>query len=256
MASSPSLALAGLLVGFAVGLTGVGGGALMTPVLILVFGVNPLTAVSSDLVVSLVMKPVGAAVHWRRGTIHSGLVRWLCVGSVPAAFAGAFILDQLGPGSVAGLLKKALGLALLASAASLILRRRIQRDRTAGPLDVTVRPLITMTIGVVGGLFVGLTSVGSGSLMIVALLATYPSLSPASLVGTDLAQAIPLVAAAAAGHLLFGSVQLSLTAALLVGALPGVYLGARLSSRASEGVVRTALVTVFVGTGLKLVQVI
>jgi uncharacterized membrane protein YfcA len=256
MAVDPALAIAGLVVGFTVGLTGVGGGALMTPVLILLFGVNPMTAVSSDLVVSLLMKPIGGGVHWRRGTVRLDLVKWLCLGSVPSAFAGALILDALGPGSVAGLLKKALGVALLASATSLILRKRLQKTRTADPSPIEVRPLVTVAIGAVGGLIVGLTSVGSGSLIIVALLAAYPRLSPASLVGTDLVQAIPLVASAALGHLLFGSVELSLTAALLVGAIPGVYAGARLSSRAPEGVVRSALVTVFVGTGLKLVQVI
>jgi len=261
--------IAGLLVGVLVGLTGMGGGALMTPVLVLVFGVQPLAAVSSDLVVSLFMKPVGGLVHFRRGTVHFELVKWLCVGSVPAAFGGVLLLRALGNGqSVQDVVKVALGLALLLAVATmsarglLDLRRhgRAWRSGTVGTVPaesgrVAVKILPTILIGVVGGVVVGMTSVGSGSLIIVLLLVLYPRLRAGELVGTDLVQAVPLVGAAALGHALFGDVRLGLTVGLLVGAIPGVWLGARLSSSAPQMVVRRALALVLIASGLKLLNV-
>jgi hypothetical protein len=255
----PALAAAGLVVGVLVGLTGMGGGALLTPLMVLVFHVDPAAAVSSDLVVSLAMKPVGGAVHWRRGTVRSDIVRWLVVGSVPAAFAGAVILDLLDASSVDDVVRRALGVALIAAATSMVLRSRLLARRMRGAdlvATAPVRPLPTLAVGVFGGLLVGITSVGSGSLMIVLLLVLYPTLAGASLVGTDLVQAVPLVGAAALGHMLFGSVDVDLMIPLLVGALPGVYVGARLSSRAPERVVRPMLFTVLFASGLKLLQVI
>ena len=257
----PYVAAAGLLVGFTVGLTGMGGGALMTPLLVLVFKVQPLTAVSSDLVAAVIMKPVGGGVHLRRGTVNFALVRWLMVGSVPAAFAGVLVLRQLGDGAVVqGRVKQVLGVALLLAASSIAARALLQARRAAlGTASAVrafqLRPLPTVVIGMVGGLVVGMTSVGSGSLMIVMLLLLYPMLRSSELVGTDLVQAIPLVASAAAGHLLFGDFQVGLTASLLVGSIPGVYLGARLSSRANDAVIRPALVLVLVASGLKLLGV-
>ena len=258
-----SVALAGLFVGFTVGLTGMGGGALMTPILVLLFNVQPLAAVSSDLVAAVVMKPVGGGVHLRRGTVNFTLVRWLMVGSVPAAFAGVLVLRQLGDGAVVQeRIKLALGVALLLAAASIAAKGllEVQARRSApGGRSVErpfrVRPLPTVLIGVIGGLVVGMTSVGSGSLMIVLLLLLYPMLSSSRLVGTDLVQAVPLVGSAALGHLLFGDFRLDLTGSLLVGSLPGVYLGAKVSSRARDGIVRPALVLVLVASGLKLVGV-
>jgi uncharacterized membrane protein YfcA len=263
----PLLAVAGLLVGFTVGLTGMGGGALMTPLLILVFGAAPLTAVSSDLVVSLLLKPVGSAVHMRRGTVNRGLVRWLVLGSVPCAFAGVLALRALGDGErVQSVVKLMLGIALLmasgaivakaylqmrANAAELAARSVDQQRTVVGPLRV--RPVPTLLIGALGGFIVGMTSVGSGSLIIVLLLLLYPTIKASEVVGTDLVQAVPLVAAAALGHLLFGQVELGLTASLVLGGLPGVYLGARLSSRAPQGIIRRALVLVLIASGLKLV---
>jgi uncharacterized protein len=257
----PYVAAAGLLVGFTVGLTGMGGGALMTPLLVLVFKVQPLAAVSSDLVAAVIMKPVGGGVHLRRGTVNFALVRWLMVGSVPAAFAGVLVLRQLGDGAVVqGRIKQVLGVALLLAASSIAAKALLQARRAAhGTASAArafqLRPLPTVVIGVVGGLVVGMTSVGSGSLMIVLLLLLYPMLRSSELVGTDLVQAIPLVASAAAGHLLFGDFQVGLTASLLVGSIPGVYLGARLSSRANDAVIRPALVLVLVASGLKLLGV-
>ena len=224
----PLVAIAGLGVGFVVGLTGMGGGALMTPILVLVFKVPPLAAVSSDLVAAVVMKPVGGTVHLRRGTVHLALVRWLCLGSVPAAFLGVVVLKSLGSGAVLqDRVQLVLGAALLLAATGIVAKGLVQRGRApAGRVhDIVVRPGRTLAIGAIGGLVVGMTSVGSGSLMIVLLLVLYPSLSASQLVGTDLVQAIPLVASAALGHLLFGDFELVLTGSLLVGSLPGVYLG-------------------------------
>jgi uncharacterized protein len=262
------LALAAFGIGIVVGLTGMGGGALMTPVLVLFFDVLPLTAVSSDLVASAVMKPVGSVVHLRRGTVHLGLVKWLCVGSIPAAFSGVVIARSLGGGDeVQDLIRIALGIALLLAAAGLIVRAYIRlvehariRDGRADPLPqgrprVEVRPLPVLAIGLVGGIVVGMTSVGSGSLIIIALMTLYPRLTANELVGTDLVQAVPLVTSAALGHILFGDFQLDLTASLLVGCIPGVWLGAHLSARAPGGLVRRALAFVLLASALKLLSV-
>ncbi|GAA0498972.1 UPF0721 transmembrane protein [Paractinoplanes deccanensis] len=251
-----TLALAGLGVGIVVGLTGMGGGALMTPILVLVFGVPPVAAVSSDLAASAVMKPFGGAVHARRGTVNWALVRWLCVGSVPAAFAGVLLLRLLGDDeTVQQSIRIALGVALVLAAAGLVLKSWAARRRggdTGPPEPITVKPLPTALLGAAGGLVVGLTSVGSGSLIIVALLALYPKLRANDLVGTDLVQAIPLVTSAALGHALFGDLQLDLAGAVLLGSIPGVLIGSRISSRAPAGLVRTALVIVLLASALKL----
>ena len=250
-----ALVLAGLIVGFVVGLTGMGGGALMTPILVLLLKVEPSTAVASDLVASLVMKPVGAAVHAKRGTVNKPLVAWLCVGSVPTAFAGVFVLRAIGGGKdLQNTIKLALGIALLLAAATMVVKSVMSRRNGRPPSDapIHVRPLPTVLIGAVGGLIVGMTSVGSGSLIIVSLLLLYPTLTASRLVGTDLVQAIPLVAAASLGHILFGDFQLGLTASLLIGALPAVYLGARVSSKAPDAVIRPALVVVLGISALKL----
>jgi uncharacterized membrane protein YfcA len=260
--------LAGLIVGFTVGLTGMGGGALMTPILVLLFKIQPLAAVSSDLVAAMVMKPVGGSVHARRGTVNWLLVRWLAVGSVPAAFLGVFVLKSLGNGQqVEDRLKLVLGIALLVASASIVVKSLIQmvqdrrrealmaRGRLPQAKPFRLKKVPTLVIGALGGLVVGMTSVGSGSLIIVSLLLLYPMLSTRELVGTDLVQAIPLVASAALGHILFGDFQLSLTTSVLIGSLPGVYLGARLSSRAKDAVIRPALVLVLLASGLKLMGV-
>jgi uncharacterized protein len=254
----PMLAVAGLLVGFVVGLTGMGGGALMTPVLVIFFGVQPLAAVSSDLVASLVMKPIGGAVHARRGTVHLKLVTWLCIGSVPAAFAGVLLLRALGGNDedLQHTVKMCLGAALLLAAAGIVLKAllSVRAGPGAAPQDggIVVRPVPTLLVGVVGGLVVGMTSVGSGSLIIVALLFLYPRLSASQVVGTDLVQAVPLVASAAVGHMVFGDFRLDLTLGVLLGAVPGVYLGALVSSRASQNIIRRALVVVLVASASKL----
>jgi uncharacterized protein len=264
----PLLAGAAFGIGVVVGLTGMGGGALMTPVLVMFFNVPPLTAVSSDLVASAVMKPVGSIVHLRRGTVHLGLVKWLCIGSIPGAFSGVLIARALGRGEqVQHVIRIALGVALVLAAAGLIVRAYIrlteharQRDGRAAPLPqgpptVTLRPLATILLGALGGIVVGLTSVGSGSLIIIALMALYPTLKASELVGTDLVQAVPLVASAALGHLLFGDFHMDLTTSLLLGCIPGVWVGAHLSARAPGGLVRRALAFVLLASALKLFNV-
>lgn len=256
----PLIALAGLVVGFTVGLTGMGGGALTTPLLVLMFGVQPLAAVSSDLVAAVVMKPVGGAVHLRSGTVNRRIVWLLAVGSVPAAFSGALLLRLIGEGSSAqDFIKIALGVALLLASTGIAFRSVIaaqRRDVREGHISgiSTTRQILTVAVGIAGGLIVGLTSVGSGSLMIVLLMVLYPALTVPQLVGTDLVQAIPLVAAAAFGHLLFGDFRFGLTVSLLIGSIPGVYIGARLSSKASTPFIRPALAIVLMLSGAKLLH--
>ncbi|NKZ08820.1 sulfite exporter TauE/SafE family protein [Actinomadura latina] len=256
-----TMALGSFLVAIIVGLTGMGGGALMTPMLVTFFGVSPLAAVSSDLVAAAVMKPVGSAVHYRQGTINMRLVGWLCAGSVPAAFSGVLLAKALGRGdSVEKLISTAMGVALMIAAGGLVLRAYLAHRGRAGSAEdgggeapeVTVRPVPTVLVGAVGGLVVGITSVGSGSLIIVALLALYPALKANQLVGTDLLQAVPLVFAAAIGHLLFGDFRMEVTAALLAGSIPGVYLGSKISSRAPGGLIRRVLALVLVASSLKM----
>ena len=257
------LAVGGLLVGIIVGLTGMGGGALMTPMLVFFFGADPLTAISSDLVASFVMKPAGALVHLRAKTVNLGLVRLLVMGSVPAAFIGAWFISQQPRGDdLDQALKVLLGLALLVSSGGLVVRALFQMWQNALPLgegaakpsrpEVTLRPLPTILLGAAAGFIVGITSVGSGSIVIVVLLMIYPGLKASSLVGTDLTQAIPLVGAAALGHVLFGSFSAPITLWLLVGAIPGAFIGAQISSRAPGGVIRRALAVLLLASGLRL----
>jgi uncharacterized membrane protein YfcA len=253
------IALAGAGVGFIVGLTGMGGGALMTPILVLVFGIQPLAAVSSDLVASMIMKPIGGGVHLRRGTVNLGLVKWLVAGSVPSAFLSVWLLESLSdPERVNEIVQYAVGVALLLASLALVAepaRPEKAPFATSAVGTVVIHPARTLLIGVFGGVVVGLTSVGSGSLMMVLLLILYPTLTGSSLVGTDLVQAIPLVASAALGHIIFGQVRFDLTASLLVGAVPGVYLGARVSSRSPDRVIRPVLAVVLIVSGLKMLKV-
>lgn len=258
----PLVVLAALVVGFIVGLTGMGGGALMTPILVLLFKIQPLAAVSSDLVASMIMKPFGSAVHFRQRTVHMGLVRWLMVGSIPAAFVGVFVIRALGQGAqVQDRMKLLLGGALLLAAGAIVAKALLQarnaRRGLGGPAnpEIRVNRAATVAIGAVGGLLVGMTSVGSGSLIVAMLLLIYPKFSGPRLVGTDLVQAVPLVAAAALGHFFFGDFKLDLTVSLMIGSIPGVVLGAILSSRAPDIVIRPALFFVLVASALKLLNV-
>ena len=212
MSIDPYIVLGSAIVGFLVGMTGAGGGALMTPMLILFFGVKPSTAISSDLVAAVLMRPVGAVVHMTRRTVNYPMVGWMVLGSVPSALVGSYVLHLLGNSkSAEDNIEIILGTALLVGAAAMVLRavldRRTGQQRQGLIGELVVRPLPTVGIGLVGGFIVGMTSVGSGSLMIVLLLFLYPMLGANQLVGTDLTQAVPLTLAAALGALAFGHVE-------------------------------------------------
>jgi uncharacterized membrane protein YfcA len=246
------------VIGLLVGMTGAGGGALMTPMLILLFGVKPAAAISSDLVAAVVMRPIGAGVHLRRGTVNWGLVGWMVVGSVPMAFLGAYLLHLIGNSTAAQAnIERALGAALLVGAAAMVLRYALDRRgglaRTGSVVRVVPRPRQTVLIGMLGGVVVGMTSVGSGSLMIVLLLFVYPMLGANQLVGTDLTQAVPLTLAAALGALAFGHVEFGVTLSLIIGSVPAVLVGSLISSSAPDRYVRPAITFVIFASGLKYV---
>jgi uncharacterized protein len=256
----PYIVLGSAVIGFLVGLTGAGGGALMTPMLILLFNVKPSTAISSDLVAAVVMRPVGAVVHLTKGTVNLRLVGWMVLGSVPMAFLGAYLLHLFGDANSAeNTIQIILGAALLLGAAAMLIRygldRRSGNARRGKVHALTLRPLPTVAIGMVGGLIVGITSVGSGSLMIVFLLFLYPMLGANQLVGTDLTQAVPLTLAAALGSLAFGHVEFSVTTSLIIGSVPAVLVGSFLSSRAPDRYIRPAITFVIFASGLKYVGV-
>lgn len=258
------IVLGSALVGLLVGMTGAGGGALMTPMLIFVFGVTPTAAISSDLVAAIFMRPVGAAVHLKRGTVNLRMVWWLALGAVPSAILGAYLLHLMGNSkSAQTTVEMVLGAALLVGGAGMVVRALWRRSDRSQPVGsdligassggLVMRPLVTVLVGVVGGVMVGMTSVGSGSLMIVLLLFLYPTLSSSQLVGTDLVQAIPLTLAAAFGQLLFGHVVLAVTASIVIGSVPAVFVGSLLSSRAPDRIVRPVITGVIVLSGLKYV---
>jgi uncharacterized membrane protein YfcA len=254
----PYIVLGSAVVGLLVGLTGAGGGALMTPMLILLFNVKPSTAISSDLVAAVVMRPFGAAVHIRRGTVNFRLVGWLVAGSVPMAFLGAYLLHLTGSGSSAQTrVERGLGAALLVGAGAMVLRylldHRSGAARSGAVGAVRVRRGPTVAVGMIGGLIVGMTSVGSGSLMIVFLLFLYPSLAAGQLVGTDLTQAVPLTLAAALGALAFGHVAFPVTASIVLGSVPAVLVGSVLSSRVRDAYIRPVITFVIFASGLKYV---
>ncbi|HWF73459.1 MAG TPA: sulfite exporter TauE/SafE family protein [Solirubrobacteraceae bacterium] len=254
------MVLGSAVIGLLVGMTGAGGGALMTPMLILLFGVKPSTAISSDLVAAVVMRPFGAAVHLRAGTVNKRLVGWMVLGSVPCAFLGAYLLHVLGNAkSAQDNIETALGAALLVGAAAMVLRfaldRRASQLRTGRVHEITVRRVPTVVIGMVGGTIVGMTSVGSGSLMIVLLLFLYPTIGAKQLVGTDLSQAVPLTVAAALGALAFGHVEFSVTGSLILGSVPAVIVGSLLSSTVPDRYIRPAIAFVIFASGLKYVGV-
>ena len=250
----PGLGIGGLLGGFTMGLTGMGGGALLTPMLVLVFGVSPTAAVGSDLVTSLAVKRFGGAIRARAGTVRWDLVRWLALGSVPGALAGVMLLHAVGARGD-GLVRIMLGITLLAAAAVMVWRARNPVSDHVGP-PTPVRPIPTVALGLIGGTVVGLTSVGSGSLMIAVLTLLYPKLRRSELVGTDLVQAVPLVGAAALAHMSIGSVSAAITGSLIIGSLPGIIVGARVSAHYDGRLVRAAIPAVLGASALKLLGVL
>lgn len=248
------ISLGSFFAGIVVGLTGMGGGALMMPMLVLGFGVPELAAVSSDVIAATVMKPVGAAVHLKHGTVRKDLALWLVAGSVPAALVSPWLLRVLSDaGQAQTWMRPIIGGTLLVAALAMVAKamiRRTQAGTSIAGMPVLVLP--TVLIGVFGGLVVGMTSVGSGSLMLVLLMWLYPRMSGSELVGTDLVQAVPLVLAAGIGHLFFGQIDWWLTASIVLGTVPGIYLGARFSAKAKDSVVRPIIASVLVALGLKL----
>ncbi len=261
------IVLAGAIVGFTVGLTGMGGGALMTPILVIFFGITPSSAVTSDLIAAVFMKPVGGGVHIRRKTVRWELVRWLCIGSVPAAFLSVFALHYTFGDSeqLQNATKLFLGVTLTLAAAAMVFKAWLQGRRAAtaravgqapskGGGTIAVKVVPTILIGALGGILVGLTSVGSGSIIIVCLMLIYPELRGAELVGTDLVQAVPLVTAAAIAHIIVGNLEWGLTGALLLGSVPACYFGARASVKAKDGFIRPALVFVLLASAMKLLN--
>jgi uncharacterized membrane protein YfcA len=248
------LVLGSAVVGFLVGLTGMGGGALMTPMLVLLFGVTPSAAISSDLVAALFMKPLGVAIHWRRGTVQGKIVKYLCLGSVPAAFLGTFAMHLTGQSASAEKrLELVLGIALILGAGAMIARFVLPSAKASTGSNITIRPLPIIAIGVFGGFMVGLTSVGAGSLILVLLLFLYPNLRSDQLVGTDLAQSIPLTLAATIGTFIFGHVEFALTSSIIIGSVPAVVVGAFLSSRELTRIIRPFIAGVALLSGLKYV---
>jgi hypothetical protein len=245
--------VAGFGVGAIVGMTGIGGGALMTPVLLLVFGVAPQTAVGTDLLFACITKVFGVVVHGRRGSVDWQVVKRLAAGSLPAALLTVFLLGYLKIGQVrTGLIVHALGIALLITATGLILRGRLhalgKTLRTQVPDGFKrAQPALTVMAGTVVGCLVALTSVGAGALGTVMLVYLYPfRLSAGKLVGTDIAHAIPLTLVAGAGHLMLGNIDFGLLANLLLGSIPGILLGSMLSTRAPESFIRNAIAGVLV----------
>ena len=249
-----------LLIGVVVGMTGMGGGALMTPALIFL-GINPTTAVANDLVAAAVYKTVGAGVHWREGSPNLRLAGWLTLGSVPCAFAGAFIIAAVGGSEEQqAFVKAAIGVALLLAATTYAMRLALNlRAKTRGQVqyseDPPLRPIPTVLVGALGGLLVGLTSVGSGSVIMVTLLLLYPGLQAVRLVGTDLAQAVPLVLAAATSHVIVSGVDWNVLIPLIAGGVPGTYVGARIANRVRQPLIRRGIVLLLFITGLGLLGV-
>jgi uncharacterized membrane protein YfcA len=256
----PYIVLGSAVVGLLVGMTGAGGGALMTPMLILLFGVKPSSAISSDLVAAVLMRPVGATVHLRKGTVNTKLVGWMVLGSVPMAFLGAYLLHLMGHAKSAQTnIETALGVALLIGAGAMILRfyldRRGGHGRTGAIHEIVPKPIATILIGMIGGVIVGMTSVGSGSLMIILLLFLYPAIGAKQLVGTDLTQAVPLTMAAALGALAFGHIEFGVTMSLILGSVPAVLVGSMFSSSAPDRYIRPVITFVVAASGLKYVGV-
>lgn len=253
-------AIAALLVGIVVGITGMGGGALMTPAL-LFLGVGHASAiVTADLTAAAVYKTSGAAVHWREGSPNMRLAAFLICGSVPMALLGPHLVRWVNPeANIDNFLTVCIGFALLFAATTYALRLYVELKRrakgfTRGSRELVVRPVPTMLIGALGGLLVGITSVGSGSVIMIALLMLYPTLSAVKLVGTDLVQAVPLVLAAAISNILVHGLDWAIAIPLVVGSVPGCLLGAKIAPLIRGSYIRRGIVVVLTMSGLALLD--
>lgn len=252
------VALAGLLVGFLVGLTGMGSGALMAPVLIFLLHVKPSLAIGSDLIYASITKTFGAFQHYKNGTVDFNLTRWLATGSIPGALLGSLSIQWFRAAygeSAETLILTILGATFVLASLSILAKTLLLNREHAEDIQTefsVARKVGTVALGFAVGVLVGLTSVGSGSMLMTALILFY-SMSTTRLVGTDVFHAVLLTAAAGASHLLAGNVDLVLVSNLLVGSVPGIVLGSRLVSIAPERLLRTALAVVLLLTGLKMV---
>ena len=259
MGDLPSI-IAGLLVGFLVGLTGIGGGALMTPILVLIFGTAPKTAVGTDLIFAALTKVAGVSVHASRGTIDWQVVRRLAWGSIPAALLTGLFIRYYGSDSARlnHRIMMIMGAMLLVTALGLLAKPWLHEIGRSFRLDnaerfKSLQAPLTILAGFLLGAVVTLTSIGAGALGSVIMLYLYPlRLTPARVVGTDLAHAIPLALVAGAGHLFLGDVDGRLLMALLSGSIPGVLLGSRLAAGAPDRLLRPALAVLLLATSLKI----
>jgi uncharacterized membrane protein YfcA len=255
---NPLFALSGLAVGFLVGLTGVGGGSLMTPLLVLAFGIHPTTAVGTDLLYAAATKTVGTGVHGFRRNIQWGIVARLAAGSAPATALTLWILSRInGHGAAASqFITVALGWALIVSAAAVLFRRTLvkalsKRSAALTPAQTTV---LTVLLGAVLGVLVSLTSAGAGALGMTVLLVLYPRLDTPKLVGADIAHAVPLTLLAGIGHWIMGTVNWTMLGSLLTGSIPGIILGSLLATRTPDRVLRPVLAVVLALVGAKLLS--
>lgn len=243
---------AGFFVGIIVGLTGMGGGALMTPALILLGVGDAATVVTADLTAAAIYKSGGALVHHRKGSPNLKLAGWLALGSVPMALLGPYLVSWMAGGDATRLdhlLKLAIGFALIFAAATYAVRlwvnlRRVRRGTHDTNDDPPIRPIPTLLVGALGGLLVGITSVGSGSVIMIALLMLYPGLAAVRLVGTDLVQAVPLVLAAALSNVMLHGLDWSILIPLVIGSVPGTMLGSTLAPKVPQSVIRRGIVVV------------
>ena len=252
---------AGFFVGIVVGLTGMGGGALMAPALIFLGVGETASVVTADLTAAAVYKTGGAIVHKREGSPHMALAKWLIIGSVPMALLGPFLVSGVtdSPEELDHLLKMCIGFALLFAAATYAFRLWINLRRVRAGVHSTddhpdVRILPTLLVGMLGGLLVGITSVGSGSVIMIALLMLYPGLTAVKLVGTDLVQAVPLVLAAAISNITLHGLDWGLLIPLLIGSVPGTILGARVAPRVPQSIIRRGIVVVLTMSGVALLD--
>lgn len=249
-------AMAGLLVGLLVGLTGVGGGSLMTPLLVLMFGVAPQTAVGTDLLFAAITKSVGVGVHHQRDTIDWKIFRRLAMGSVPAAILTLIALAtfvHIGD-NTSRVIITVLGAVLLVTAIGLVFQRKLLAYGATHPAPVDHALAPTIVLGVVLGVLVTITSVGAGAIGATALVMLYRRMPISRIVGTDIAHAVPLAFLAGMGHWFIGSVDLALLIALLVGSIPGVIAGSLLSSHAPDRLLRWTLAAVLTVSGVRLLM--
>lgn len=271
------ISIIGLLIGFLVGLTGMGGGALLAPIMILVLRVQPVIAVGTDIAYSAVTKALGSVVHIRQKNVNFKVVLWLACGSIPATILGVGIVQYIHKhyGDVINVvIVRTIGFTLLLVAVLLILKpyimRRMERKNVEAQKQAALkgemvapegtsrwekryRPVVTALVGAIVGLLVGLTSVGSGTLIIVALAFLFPRLSTKELVGTDIAHAVGLHLAGAVVYFNAGNINWTIAGLLLIGSLPGVFLGSKLSKFIPDRIMRPVLATVLVISGWKLI---